>query len=183
MDFFRFVWSKTFLYQILLALLVVVILCFLGLKWLNFRTNHDQRITVPNLEKLVFEKAKQMLKEKNLVAQVQDSANFNPNYPPFSVIEQNPKAGSDVKEDRKIYLVLNPSNYRSIKVPNVIQKTRRQAEPTLKAVGFKVGKVIYRPNMARDVVLGLQHKGKSVKSKDLLRKTATIDLIVGDGSL
>ena len=183
MDFLRFLRSKTFLYQLLFALIAVVLLCFLGLQWLDFRTNHDQRITVPNLEKLTFEKAKQLLKEKDLVAQVQDSANFNPDYPPFSIIEQNPKAGSDVKEDRKIYLVLNPSNYRKIKVPNIIQKTRRQAEPTLKAVGFKVGKIIYRPNMARDVVLDMQHRGKSVKAKDLLLKTATIDLVVGDGSL
>lgn len=183
MNFFRFLWSKSFLYQLLLAVLALVILCFIGLKWLHFRTNHDQRITVPNLEKLTFEKAKQLLKQKDLVAQVQDSANYNPDYPPFSVIEQNPKAGSDVKENRKIYLVLNPSNYRKIKVPNIIQKTRRQAEPTLKAVGFKVGKIIYSPNMARDVVLGMRYKGKSVKPNDFLRKTATIDLVVGDGSL
>ena len=102
MGFFRFVWSKTFLYQLLLALLAVVIICFIGLQWLNFRTNHDQHIAVPNLEKLTLEKAQNVLDEKDLVAQVQDSANFNPDYPPFSVIEQNPKAGNFVKQNRKI---------------------------------------------------------------------------------
>ncbi|WP_238527901.1 PASTA domain-containing protein [Aquimarina agarivorans] len=146
------------------------------------KTNHDQRIAVPNLEKLTLEKASDLLEASKLMAKVQDSANFNPSYPPFSVIEQNPKAGSFVKEDRKIYLVLNPSNYRKIIVPNIIQKTRRQAEPTLKALGFKVGKVIYRPNIARDMVLEMQHKGKVVKPDGFLRKTSVIDLVVGDGS-
>jgi len=182
MGFFRFLFSKTFLYQLLLALVAIMLLCFLGLKWLDFRTNHDQRIAVPNLEKLTLEKAKKVLEEKNLAAQVQDSANFNPDYPPYSVIEQNPKSGSFVKQNRKIYLVLNPSNYRKLKVPNVIQKTRRQAEPTLRALGFKVGKIIYRPNMARDVVLEMQHRGKRIKGDDLLMKTSTIDLVVGDGT-
>lgn len=182
MGFFRFLWSKTFLYQLLLALLAIILICFLGLQWLDFRTNHDQRIAVPNLEKLTLEKAESVLDEKDLVAQVQDSANFNPDYPPFSVIEQNPKAGSFVKQNRKIYLVLNPSNYRKLKVPNVIQKTRRQAEPTLRALDFKVGEIIYRPNMARDVVLELQHRGKVLKPGAFLRKTSTIDLVVGDGT-
>ena len=182
MGFFRFLFSKTFLYQLLFALLAVILICFIGLQWLNFRTNHDQRIAVPNLEKLTLEKAQNMLDEKDLVAQVQDSANFNPDYPPFSVIEQNPKAGNFVKQNRKIYLVLNPSNYRKLKVPRIVQKTRRQAEPTLRALDFKVGKIIYRPNMARDVVLELQHRGKVVKPGDLLMKTSTIDLVVGDGT-
>lgn len=182
MGFFRFLWSKTFLFQLLFALLAVILICFLGLQWLDFRTNHDQRIAVPNLEKLTLEKAENILEEKDLVAQVQDSANFNPDYPPFSIIEQNPKAGSFVKQNRKIYLVLNPSNYRKLKVPNVIQKTRRQAEPTLRALDFKVGEIIYRPNMARDVVLELQHRGKVLKPGAFLRKTSTIDLVVGDGT-
>jgi len=182
MGFFRFVFSKKFLIQLLLALLVLVLLCFIGLQWLSFRTNHDQRIAVPNLEKLTLEKAQDVLGEKDLEAKVQDSANFNPDYPPFSVIEQNPKPGSFVKQNRKIYLVLNPSNYRKLKIPNVIQKTRRQAEPTLRALDFKVGEIIYRPNMARDVVLELRHRGKKLKPGASLMKTSTIDLVVGDGS-
>jgi len=182
MGFLRFLFSKTFLIQLLLAVVAVVLLCFLGLQWLNFRTNHDQSIAVPNLEKLTLAKAKDVLGEKDLVAKVQDSANFNPDYPPFSVIEQNPKAGSFVKQNRKIYLVLNPSNYRKLKIPNVIQKTRRQAEPTLRALDFKVGEIIYRPDIARDVVLELRHRGKVLKPGSSLMKTSTIDLVVGDGT-
>lgn len=182
MTFFRFFFSRTFLYQLLLALIGVVVVCFLGLKWLDVTTNHDQHIVVPNLEKLSLEEVSKLLSENMLTAKVQDSANFNPNYPPFSVIEQNPKKGDFVKENRKIYLVLNPSGYRKIEIPNIIQKTRRQAEPTLKALGFKIGKIISRPNIARDMVLELQHKGKKLPTNARLMKTSTIDLVVGDGT-
>ena len=40
--------------------------------------------------------------------EIQDSANFNPKYPKYSVIEQDPPAGENVKENRKIYLTLKP---------------------------------------------------------------------------
>ncbi len=183
MSFFRFLFSKTFVYQLLLMLLMIAVLIFFALKWLAYTTNHNERIQVPNLEKLSFEASSNALSELNLEAKVQDSANFNPDYPPLSVIEQNPKAGGFVKENRKIYLVLNPSGYRMVEVPNVIQKTKRQAEPTLRALGFKVGKTIKRPNLAKDVVLELQYKGKRVKPNSLLMKTSTIDLVVGDGSI
>jgi len=181
MGFFRFIISKTFLYQLVIAVLSVLLIVFLALKWLSFTTNHDERIQVPNLERLTFEKSSQVLEELNLVAKIQDSTNFNPEYPPLSVIEQNPKAGGFVKKHRKIYLVFNPSGYRKVKVPNIIQKTRRQAEPTLRALGFKVGKIIYSPNMARDVVLKLKYKGEVITPSTELMKTSTIDLVVGDG--
>lgn len=181
MQFFRFLFSKTFLIQLTLAAISLVVVIFLIMKWLNYTTNHDERIQVPNLQKLNFSKSSKVLKELDLVAKIQDSANFDPNFPPLSVIEHSPKAGDFVKKNRKIYLVLNPSGYRKVKVPDVIQKTRRQAEPTLRAIGFKVGKIIYRPNIAKDVVLGLSHNGKTIKPDTQLMKTSTIDLVVGDG--
>ncbi len=183
MGLFRFLFSKSFIFQLILASLLIVGLGFGSIKWLDITTNHDQKIDVPFLDKMTFERASYTLYKKNLVAVVQDSANFNPNYPPYSVIEQTPKAGSYVKENRKIYLVLNPSDYRKIKIPNIVQKTRRQAEPTLKALDFKIGEIIYRPNIARNIVLGMRCRGREVKVGDLLRKTSTIDLIVGDGSI
>ena len=77
-----------------------------------YRTLTGKSISVAEIE----------LKENNLVMQIQDSANFNPNYPKFSVIEQDPPAGTKVKEDRKIYITLNPSGYRKVRVPNLIRK-------------------------------------------------------------
>ena len=79
----------------------------------------------------------------------------------FSVIEQTPKAGSEVKRGRKIYFTLNPSGYRKLKVPDVIQITKRNAETRLTAVGFTVGDITYRNNIGKDMVLEIRYGRKN----------------------
>ncbi len=181
MSLVKFLTSKTFLKQILLAVVAIVVLCFIMLKWLNVSTNHGDFETVPNLTGKSINVAKMELDENNLVMQIQDSANFNPKYPKFSVIEQEPLAGTKVKENRKIYLTLNPSGYRKVKVPNLLESTLRQARPTLISLGFNIGKLTYVNNIGKDIVLKMQHKGKTIKPGDMLAKTEKIDLVLGNG--
>ncbi len=177
---FKFIYSKIFLIQVVIAIAMLVILSYVALEWLESTTNHHQRIVVPSLGKKNLDEVEKILTEKDLRFEVQDSANFNPEYPRYSVIEQNPIAGSEVKENRKIYVTLNPSGYRKIEVPDVVLQTRRQAEPKLIALGFKIGTVTYKPNMSTQV-LELRHNGKNLKPGTMLMKTSTIDLVVGDG--
>ena len=110
-----------------------------------------------------------------------DSASFNPKFPPKSVIEQNPLPGDFVKENRKIYLTLNPSDYRKITVPNVLDQTKRQVVIQLKSLGFRVGKERYIKDLGRDVVRGLEIKGKKIEPGNRLPKNTVIDLVLGDG--
>ena len=182
MSLMRFIFSKAFVTQLILAVIVVTVLIAGLLFWLGSTTKHDQRIAVPDLSKMTLGLAQQELKDTDLNYVVIDSSNFNPDFPRYSVIEQTPAAGKFVKENRKIYLVLNPSGYREIEVPNIIGRTKRQAEPTLIAMGFKVGKVTYKPYIAEDEVLEMRHDGKNLKPGTPLRKTETIDLVLGDGS-
>ena len=181
MGFFKFIFSKVFLKQLLLALLVLVLLVFGLLYWLRASTNHDQRIAVPDLSKMSLGLVQQELENADLNYVVIDSSNYNPDYPTYSVIEQNPAAGKFVKEGRKIYLVLNPSGYRKIEIPQLVGRTQRQVEPTLLALGFKIGKIDYRDHISSDEVLELRHDGKTLKVGDALRKTSVIDLVVGNG--
>ena len=182
MSIIKFLTSKTFLKQILLAIAAIVVLSFIMLKWLNISTNHGEFETVPDLTGKSISVAQMALKENNLVMQIQDSANYNPDYPKFSVIEQEPPAGEKVKEDRKIYITLNPSGYRKIAVPDLKEKTYRQAKPTLEALGFKVGKLTYENNIGKDLVLKMTHKGKTINEGDELAKTSVIDLVLGNGN-
>ncbi|MBK5213877.1 MAG: PASTA domain-containing protein [Flavobacteriaceae bacterium] len=181
MTFFQFVFSKAFLKQLLLAIVALLILAFLILWWLRISTNHNERIEVPNLAKMSLDKVEEKLDEMDLRYEILDSANYNPDFPKYSVIEQIPKPGKFVKEDRKLYLTLNPSGYRKIEVPDVLGRTRRQAEPTLLAMGFKIGKISYRPHIS-DNVLEMRYKGEKLDPGTPLQKTSIIDLIVGDES-
>ncbi|WP_367182413.1 PASTA domain-containing protein [Winogradskyella sp.] len=182
MSLVKFLTSKVFLKQLALAIVAVVVLSFFILKWLNVTTNHGEFVTVPDLKGKSLETVKIELDDKDLVMEIQDSANFNPKYPKYSVIEQNPIAGAQVKENRKIYLILNPSGYRKVEVPNILKRTFRQAKPQLQALEFKIGKITYINNIGKDVVLGMKHEGETLQPGTLLPLTSTIDLVLGNGN-
>jgi beta-lactam-binding protein with PASTA domain len=181
MGFFQYLKSKEFLRTVILIVVVVIILFFGLSKWMHYYTKHDQKIEVPNLEKLSTVEAQKILSDANLTFYVLDSASFNPKYPPKSVISQNPSAGNFVKEQRKIYLTLNPSTYRKITVPKVIGLTKRQVVIQLKSMGFKIGKELYVKDLGLDVVRSLEVNKRKIKPGDKLPKNTSIDLILGDG--
>ena len=182
MSLIKFLTSKAFLKQIILAIVAIIVLSFLMLKWLDYRTNHGSFVTVPDLAGKSIETAGILLKDNQLTMEIQDSANYNPNHPKYSVIEQYPKAGSQVKEDRKIYLILNPSGYRKVEVPIVVGRTFRQAKPTLEAIGFEVGKISYIDDIGKDEVQSISFEGKPVNAGDLLPMTSKIDVVLGNGN-
>jgi beta-lactam-binding protein with PASTA domain len=182
MNFFRFIFTKTFWIQVVIAVVVTVVLCFAYLFWLDWYTNHDQEIKVPNLEKLSLTEVDEQLEVLDLRRKIIDSASYNPAYKPRTVIEQDPLAGKFVKENRQIYIKLNASGYGKVTVPNLIYKTRRQAIPTLEALGFKIGQITYKPNIAENTVLEMRYKGATLKPGSQLSKTSTIDLVLADGN-
>ena len=181
MTFIKFLFTKVFLKQLSIAIIVLLGLAFVILFWLKFTTNHDQKIEVPSLAKMSLDTAENKLNAVNLRFEVIDSSNYNPDFPKYSIIEQIPKAGEFVKENRKIYLTLNRSGYVYLKIPEVVGKTRRQAEPTLISMGFEIGRITYKSYIALDEVLELSYKGKKLKSGEKIQKTSVIDLVLGDG--
>lgn len=182
MSLIKFLSSKDFLKQLGLAIVAVIVICFLMLMWLKSYTHHGDFETVPQLKGKSLDVVEIELDDNNLKMVVQDSANYNPNYPAYSVIEQQPEAGAQVKENRKIYLTLNPSGYRKIGIPNIIRRTYRQAKPTLEALGFEIGKITYQDDIGKDEVLGIKHKGETILPGTLLQKTSKIDLVLGNGN-
>ena len=184
MSIIQFVKSKLFLKQILIAFVGLIVFVFVIKIMLKFSTNHNQKIEVPNLSKLSIDEAVMKLNELDLDYIVIDSASYNPEYPKFSVIQQNPEAGEFVKEKRKIYLTLNPSRYRDVMLPDLNGRTKRQAISELRAIGFIVSSdFIYVNDIGKDVVRGMRHKGRILNPNDKLQKNSEITLVLGDGGM
>jgi beta-lactam-binding protein with PASTA domain len=181
--FFKFLKSRTFLIQIGLALLVGVLLVFCVLTWLNSTTNHGEFVEVPDFSKMSVMDMRKAVEEAELRYEVLDSANFNPDYPRFSIIEQDPAAGSKVKEDRKIYLTVNPSGYKKVSLPDVIQVTQRNATSMLRAVGLDVQRVTRIDQIGKDMVYYVKYKGKQVSAGEKLPKTSKVELVCGNGRI
>ncbi len=181
MSLIKFITSKTFFKQLGLAIVVSIVLVFFALRYLKYTTNHGDFVEVPELKGKTLDVVQIEIDDNDLTMVVQDSANYNPNYPKFSVIEQQPAAGALVKENRKIYLTLNPSGYKKVSVPNVIRRTFRQAKPTLEALEFEVGTITYVNDLGLDEVIEIRHKGKKITPGTMLAKTSKIDLVLGNG--
>ncbi|MFS4416240.1 PASTA domain-containing protein [Maribacter sp. 2307ULW6-5] len=179
--FFKFLVSKTFLIQLGLALLLLVLLVFGVLQWLKGSTNHGEFVEVPNFSKLSVMEMRKAVEAAGLRYEVLDSANYNPDYPRFSIIDQNPIAGTKVKTNRKIYFTVNPSGYKKVTVPKIIQVTKRNATSMLRAVGLDVQRVTYIDQLGKDMVYYIKHKGKDIRPGDKLPKTSKIELVCGNG--
>lgn len=181
MSLVKFLTSKTFFIQLAIAFGIIIVLGFALLKFLDFKTNHDEEIPVPDLSKMQVVIADEKLKELGLELIVLDTVDFRKEMPPFSIVEQSPKFETTVKDGRKIYVKVNSGGFTDVTLPDFYEKTYRQISANLKSMGLKEGTITYKKNMAKDVVLGLTQNGKTLRVGGKVKKNSTIDFILGDG--
>jgi len=179
----KYLTSKVFVAQVLAALVIVAAVAFLFFHWITFITNHGDEITVPNLAKMNPEQVEQKLDELDLDYEIIDTVDYNPNFPKLTVVQQEPTTGSKVKGGRTIYIKLNASTFKMVAIPDLIEKTYRQAVPTLKAVGLQEGTVKYVPYIGKDMVLEMWMNGNKIKPGTKVLKSSKIDLVLGDGKV
>ncbi|MDX1314435.1 MAG: penicillin-binding protein, partial [Eudoraea sp.] len=98
-------------------------------------------------------------------------------------IDQDPPAGNKVKSNRKIYVTVNPSGYKKVTIPKIIQVTQRNATAMLRAVGLEVDRVTYIDELGKDMVYYIKYKGKRMNPGDKLPKTSQLELICGNGTV
>jgi eukaryotic-like serine/threonine-protein kinase len=177
----KYLTSRVFFGQVLAAFAIIAVLAYLFMHWLTFTTDHGHEITVPDLRKLTEEQVEDKLDELDLDYELLDSVDFRGDYPKYSVVEQDPMPGTKVKVGRKVYIKINSSGFSSVRIPDLIEKTYREAVPTLKALGLEAGTVTYVPNLGKDMVLEMRYKGRNMKAGDRVLKASKIDLVLGDG--
>lgn len=182
-NFFLFLKSRTFLVNLGLAAAVLIFLGFLAMQWLESSTHHGEFVRVPDLAKMSVPDMRRTLEEAGLRYEVVDSANYDPDFPRFSIKEQDPLAGSQVKVNRKIYVTVNPSGYKKVTIPEIIQVTQRNAASMLRAVGLDIDKVTYIDELGKDMVYHIKFQGKYINPGDKLPKTSRIELVCGNGTI
>ena len=179
----QYLTSRVFFAQMLAAMAIFAVIAYLFFHWITYTTNHGQEITVPDLSKLSAEQAEERLDALDLSYIILDTVDFRPEFPKLTIVEQEPKAGSKEKEGRKIYIKINASTYTMVAVPDLVEKTYRQAVPTLQAVGLLEGTITYKPYLGKDMVLEMRMNGKKLKAGDKVLKSSKIDLVLGDGKI
>ncbi len=164
-----------------LGMILVTLALLFGLSTsLKYITNHNQKISVPNIIGEDLQDGIRVLSSNKMGYILVDSM-FDVNLRPHEIIDQSPKEGSYVKQKRKIYLTINSINPPSVILPNLIDMSKRQAILVLESSGFKLGREIYQPDIAKDAVLQARVNGSPTEPDMLLPKGSVIDLVLGDG--
>ncbi len=169
-------WKNFFFIVVFLIFLLIALLIFL-----NVFTRNNQSIEVPNLVGKSIIQFDKKLSEMDLKYMIVDTANFNPNYNIGSVLDQEPKAGAKVKGGRKLYLTVNSSDFKEVKLPKIVGLTLRQARNVIESLGFTFGEIEYVDDIAYNVVISISSDSIQLVEGDFLKKTSTIDFKLGNG--
>ncbi|SMO74518.1 PASTA domain-containing protein [Fodinibius sediminis] len=138
-------------------------------------TNYNEGVTVPNVSQISLEDAKQELTDRGLRYELAERRS-NEAYPADYVIDQTPAASKIVKPDRKVYLTVNSEANPTVKVPEVVDMSLRNARIQLQNAGLSLGTISYESSRFKNSVLR-----QSVPPQTVVPKGTSIDLAVSDG--
>ena len=86
MSEFKFFFKNIFL----MISLIASIIFFIFYLYFPIITNHGDTITVPNLMGMKLEDLDEFLSDRDLRYEVLDDSSYSSEYPPFTVLQQNP---------------------------------------------------------------------------------------------
>lgn len=174
----KFLVSRVFVANLLLALVIVAALIYGILQGLKYYTHHDISYPVPNLSGLTLDEAVASTQANNLKIEILDSV-YNKRFEPGTVVDQQPTANSNVKENRTIFLTINSSEPEKIILPKLTDISFRQAQVLIKTNGLFIGDISYQPSEYNDLVLEVLQDSVPVFTGDKIIKGTSIDIIVG----
>jgi len=176
-----FTFSKFLKNVLIMAGIGIVFVLFFFYIYLPSSTNHNETITVPELIGLTYEDLDEFVIKRDLRYEIVEDSGYSESAAPLSILSQNPKPGSKVKMNRKIYIALNAKVPPKVKMPNLINTDVQNAEDILNTNGLKLGSLTYEPNLANNAVLAQTINGKPIDAGTSIFKGSSIDLVIGDG--
>ena len=179
-EFFSFKTNKFFWVNMIAMIVVVVVMIFGVLKWLDIHTHHGETVAVPDVKGMTVDEAAKMFRNHGLVYVISDTK-YVKDKAAGIILELKPGAGEKVKEGRTIYLTINTLSTPLLVVPDVADNSSmRQAQARLLAAGFKLSENEHIAG-EKDWVYGVKYKGRTLTNGEKVPVGATLTLIVGDG--
>tara|TARA_B100001250_G_scaffold269342_1_gene232394 strand:- start:773 stop:1543 length:771 start_codon:yes stop_codon:yes gene_type:complete len=164
----------------LLPVFFLVMLFVFWLKYLDFYTNHNSVIKVPDFKGTHITELDSLLETYSLRYVIIDSV-FDKTIERGLVVNQDPLPNTNVKENRRIYLTINSIATKKVDFPDVFDLTLRQAVRELQRDGFGIGKLEYQSDIATNKVLAYKLNGIPIDIGQELYYGSVIDLVVAQG--
>jgi beta-lactam-binding protein with PASTA domain len=174
--------ASVYLWGNLLAMLIVIVLLCVGVKYgLDWYTHHGEGVVVPKVEGMDYAKARSLIEDHGLNVMVSDSG-YNKSMAANSILIQNPGAGTTVKLGHTIYVTVNSPSSPSFAIPDIVDNSSyREAEAKLMALGFK----LTPPQEVageKDWVYGVLCRGRRVSAGDHVSIDNPLTLMIGSGT-
>ena len=180
-EFFSFKTNKFFWLNIVAMIVVVVVMIFGVLKWMDVYTHHGETVVVPDVKGMTTEEAAKMFRNRGLVAVISDTK-YVKDKAAGIILELKPEAGEKVKEGRTVYLTVNTLDVPLRVIPDVADNSSlRQAQAKLLSAGFKLNEV-QLVNGEKDWVYGVKYQGRQLTAGEKIPMGASLTLMVGDGA-
>jgi beta-lactam-binding protein with PASTA domain len=180
-NLFEFFKSRAFLKNLGIALGSLLLLGWLILKSLDVYTHHGKTIAVPDFSGLKINDLNAFINDRPLKYLVIDSI-YDTKKPKGVVIKQEPDPGVQVKQDRTIYLYVTSILAPRVSMPNLEDRSLRQAVAILETYGLKLARPLKRkPDVCNGCVLSQEYKGKHIKEGAQIERGAEITLTIGEG--
>ncbi|RIJ46879.1 PASTA domain-containing protein [Maribellus luteus] len=174
----KFLISRIFWINLLIAVVLVAALTAITLSSLKSYTHHGISYSVPDLSGMTYDEAKQVAEASLLKVELLDSV-YDKNVSPGAVVDQVPKANQQVKEGRLIYLTINASEAEMVTIPKLTDISFRQAQVLLENCGLTIDSISYQPSEYTDLVLNAFQNEKELAEGDRLEKGSSVVLVVG----
>jgi eukaryotic-like serine/threonine-protein kinase len=180
-DLGAFLKSNLFFKNLALAV-VVIIIFFSGVAlFLSKYTRHGEYIMLQNLNQKKLSDVEGLLKSEELNYIIIDSI-YAENTPPGLVINQNPYPGAHVKRGRNVYLYITSTLPPLVEMPDLTDKSLRQAKNLLDNAGLKLGRVHLVVAPLSGFVLSQTYKDKAILPGTKIPKGSIINIEAGRGS-
>lgn len=172
---------------IVLALITIIGLWIIN-KYLHSHTKHGETITVPDFMGMTEAEVQERCEKDKLNYKIA-KVDYTAGRPMATVLDQQPKADSRVKESRTIYITIN-----SKKIPQKVlandtiawkkyfESFPQDVENVLKNRGFKVNEEVeFEPDISL-YVLKILYNEQEVAYEDSIPEGAELTLVAGNGS-
>lgn len=177
----EFLKSKTFKRNALAAIGIFIFLIVLNMFFLRIYTNHGDSVEIPELKGKTSDEVAAILDDLDLRFQIGDSV-YSKETAPGTVLDQYPKAGMKVKENRVIFITLCALSQEMIAMPQLTDISYRQAINLIESNGLIAGNIEYQPSEFPNLVLEQKVEGKRIRVGEKIAKGSVVDLVLGSDS-
>lgn len=174
-EFFK---SKIFITNAIAVLAITILLILFGMFFLWIYTDHGESVQIPDLKGRTSTEVADILDRIDLRFEIQDSV-YSLETAPGTVLDQFPKPGQKVKENRTVFITLSAVSQEMISMPQLTDISFRQATNLIEGAGLIAGNIEYKPSEFPNLVLEQKVNGRIVREGEMIPKGSVVDLVLG----